>query len=140
MCIYLYSKTKQKHKAMTREEIVKANKAGLSHQNNNDVWFCYYTPTLNVAYELGREGVDLSTAPVVSGYRYGAAPESFISFNFAEGRKECGLSLAALDGEKEIGSSVWFADRQVYSYSGILSGKGSDGEPLILAFEAENLD
>ncbi len=124
---------------MMISEIKAANEAG-HRDSETDTLRSYYTPTLQTAYNLGYAGVDLSDAPVVSGYRYGSAPDSYISHNFTDDCAEHGLSLAALDGEKEIGSSVWFADRETYHYEGLLSGLGSDGEPLILAFAAENYD
>jgi hypothetical protein len=123
----------------TRQDIVEANAVGLRHKDTDTYW-SYYTPTLQVAYNLGLAGVDLSDAPDVAGYRYGSAPDSCVSYNHAEARSERGLSLACLDGEQEIGSSVWFADREVIRYTGLLAGRGSDGEPIILCYQAPYLD
>jgi hypothetical protein len=120
---------------MTVQQILTANKAGLDGK-----FYMYRTPVLQAAFDLGADGVDLANAPVVTGYRYGKASDEFISYNYANGTKEPGLSLAAVEGEKEIGSAMWFADRQKYTYTGILSGKGSDGEPVILALDAECWD
>lgn len=122
---------------MNEQKIRRANQEGLA---DRDGYRSYYTPTLQVAYNLGQAGVDLSAAPVVTGYRYGAAPESMISQNYASGTSERGLSLAALAGGKESGSAVWFAGRKIHTYTGILSGRGSDGEPLILSLDAEDWD
>lgn len=127
------------HVKVTRDQIVRANDQGLRDRDTGD-WLSYYTPTLQVAYNLGQAGRDISGQPDVAGYRYGKAPESYISHNHADDRSEHGLSLAAIDGEPEVGSSVWFADRRVYRYTGLLAGRGSDGEPLILCYQADNRD
>ena len=124
---------------ITREQIIEANKAGLRHKDTGTYW-SYYTPTLQVAYNVGHRGVDLSNHPDVSGYRYGAAPESFVSTNYANNTAEDGLSLACLDGEREIGSAVWFAEREIVSYTGLLVNRGSDGEPIILCYQADYND
>ena len=117
-----------------KEEIMKANKAGM----NEIEYVSYHTPVLQIAFDLGQDGIDLSEQPVATGYRYGIAPESFISYNSREQISERGLSLAAINGKKEIGSSVWFNGKK-HEYTGILLPyKGSDGENLILAFDAEN--
>lgn len=100
----------------------------------------YYTPVLQAAYSLGQQGVDLSTAPIVEGVRYGAAPEMGVSHNFANDVSEAGLSLAQVAGGKEIGSSIWFKDRKAYEYRGVLVGEGSDGEAVILPLHVENFD
>jgi len=120
---------------VTRDDILNANRYGLKQ-----VYTSFWTPVLEVAYLLGYEGVDLTDAPVVTGYRYGSAPEMFVSNNYRDNVSEKGLSLAAINGQNEVGSSVWFSDRKKHEYTGVLSGTGSDGEPVILCFDAENLD
>jgi hypothetical protein len=120
---------------MTREQILEANKAGL-----NGYDWSYWTPSLQIAFNLGAKGVDLSTAPVVKGWRKGKAPETFVSRNYRDDISEPGLSLMALDGQPAHWSDAFISDRKVYQYTGILSGTGSDDEPCILAFEAECLD
>ena len=120
---------------MKEQQIINANKIGLSGQ-----FVMYRTPVLQAAFDLGADGVSLESAPVVTGYRYGRASDDYISYNYADQKKENGLSLAAINGEKEIGSAMWFADRKKFEYTGILCGKGSDGEPLILALDAEYWD
>jgi hypothetical protein len=124
---------------LTPDQIVNANKAGLKHRGSETIW-SYWTPVLQVAYNLGWDGVEL-TNQVVSGWRYGAAPAMGISHNFADDTSEKGLALAALDGHVEVGSTIWFSDRKKHSYSGILVPvKGSDGETLILPLHVDNLD
>ena len=125
-------------KKLTRERILEVNRMGM--QNPNAMWF-FYTPSLQVAFDLGQDGVDLSQQPDVSGFRYGNIPDSGLSHNYMDDRSERGLSLAALDGQKEVGSSIWFCGRKEVKTSGLLlPRKGSDGEPLILSYDVEDFD
>jgi hypothetical protein len=125
-------------KKVTADEIRKANLEGL---NDPQSFWDYYTPTLSVALDLGRRGISLQDAPVVSGIRYGKAPDGGISNNYRDGISERGLSLAKIDGAEEVGSVVWFEGREEHRYTGILLPyKGSDGEALILAEGVDNLD
>jgi hypothetical protein len=88
----------------------------------------------------GQNGIDLSSAPTVSGWRYGENVTG-ISHNYREDVSEYGLSLAALDGETACGSEVWFAERDIVRCQGVLlPKKGSDGEPLVLPIGGEDLD
>ena len=48
-----------------KEAILKANAAGLKHQNTGTYW-SYYTPTLQIAYDCGQMGIDLSTCEDVT--------------------------------------------------------------------------
>lgn len=116
---------------ITKEQYLKANQNGLNGGSP-----CYYTPVLQVAYNIGLNGVDLSLSETVTAFRYGKAPETFLSYNYAENRPENGLSVYT---EKSIVRSE-FLDRDKFEYTGIVSGTGSDGEILILAFDAENWD
>lgn len=121
---------------VTAEQIIKANRYGL-----NGGYSSYYTPVLEVAARLGNEGIDLSTQPIVTGRRYGYAPESFLSYNYAENRCERGLSLVALEGQPDMWSAMFLTDRAVVTYSGVLLPFcGSDGEPLILSTDADCWD
>lgn len=126
-------------KTLSREQVLAANQQGLRDRETGD-WLSYYTPTLQVAYNLGQMGRDLSGQPDVAGYRYGKAPEGYVSHNHTADRSEHGLSLAAVDGEREIGSAVWFCGRSTYRYYGMLVERGSDGEAIILCYQAEDLD
>lgn len=116
---------------ITREQILEANKSGLEKDYSG-----YYTPVLRVAHNLGLRGISLEEAETITAFRFGKAPESFVSWNYAENTSENGLSVYT---EKSVIRSE-FTGRQKYEYTGIVSGKGSDGETLILCFEAENLD
>jgi hypothetical protein len=113
------------------KKIIEANADGLAGQE-----YEYDTQAERIANWLGRvRNVSLAGQPVVSGYRYGAVPQSLLSQNYAEDKPECGVSLAALDGQKEIGSTMWFSDRKKVAVRGILvPRKGSDGEPLVIPF------
>lgn len=125
-----------------REMILKANKYGQRLDPNDCSGSSWYSPILQVASDLGAlKGIDLTDCPVVTGYRYGTAPASGISYNYADQRSERGLSMAAINGQNEVGSCVWFADRDRVEYTGILLPyTGSDGEPLILAFGFDQFD
>ena len=116
---------------ITKEQILAANKEGL-----NGEYAGYYTPVLRVAYNLGIKGVDLSANETITAFRYGQAPESFISYNNATNDYENGLSVYT---NKSVVRSE-FTGRKIYEYTGLISGKGGDDETLILCFDAENLD
>jgi len=125
-------------KKITAEDIRTANKEGLE---SPAAFWDYRTPTLSVALDLGRRGINLQDAPVVSGIRYGKAPEGGISNNHRDSISERGLSLAKVDDADEVGSVIWFEGREERRYTGILLPyKGSDGEALILAEGVDNLD
>ena len=110
---------------LSKEDFLEANEAGLRHKGTDNHW-SYYTPSLQIAYNLGYENISLKDSDVVTGIRYGEAPEKGISTNYSENRSEKGLSLAQISGEKEIGSSNWFKDRKAFEYRGLkLPYKGS---------------
>lgn len=123
-----------------RSVVDAANKAGLRDYSDGDYWESYHTPVLQMAYNLGRTGTDISGFPVVRGIRYGKAPELGLSHNHADDTSESGLSLAQEYGQDEIGSSVWFCDRGAYEYRGIKIGTGSDDETIILPLHVDLLD
>lgn len=120
---------------ITKDQILKANASGLKHRTTGQFW-SYYTPALQIAYNLGYEGISLENAETITAFRYGKAPERFVSWNYAENKSENGLSVYT---EKSIVRSE-FLDRQKYEYTGIVCGIGSDGEQVILCFDADNLD
>lgn len=122
-------------KTLTEKQIRWANKLGLDDPNGFD---SFRTPVLQLAYDLGQNGINLQDAPVVKGWRSGKAPESFISYNYRDGHKEPGLSLMAINGNQEHWSAGFIADRGKFEYTGILSGTGSDDEPCILSTDAED--
>lgn len=123
---------------VTAEMILTANRAGLRDAQTGG-WQCYYTPVLQAAYNAGQDGHALSQ--LVNGYRFGGIPEGGLSYNYAEGRAERGLSLAAIDGEEPVGSVIWFTGRPRVNVAGVLLPyTGSDGERLILPVGVENLD
>ena len=126
-------------KKVTAEDIRVANTYGM---RNPDSYRSYYTPLLTHAMSLGQMGIDLRSAPIVRGWRYGAAPASGLSYNYANDNWERGLSLAALEGGQVTPSAeLFFSERKKYWYTGILVGTGSDAEPLILPIGLiENLD
>ena len=129
---------KQRQQTMNTQEQInflrRAYNLGKRHAENGN--YCsWYTPRLGMAYELGYNGIGVDFENIVSGYRYGVCPEHE-SFNYADNRKEWGVSLAALDGKNEVGSSIWFCDRKKVNVSGLLIDEtGSDGEPLIIPLD-----
>jgi hypothetical protein len=125
---------------VTEKQIKEANKEGMEGEFRS-----YYTPVLDMSRNLGEMGIDLQDAPVVKGWRYGEAPENFISWNARDGAKEHGLSLMGLgdppENENEEGwQSMFFGNRKKYSYTGVYVGTGSDDEPIILCMDAEDWD
>jgi len=134
---YKENKKKTVRKKVTKRQLILANEYGLK---NIDVK--YNTEVFRVAYYLGTKGIDLSHAKTVSGFRYGKAPRYFISKNKRDNFFENGLSMAKINGEKEAsGTTDWYCyDFPKYKYSGLLSGRGSDDEALILCYQAENFD
>lgn len=130
-------------KPLTREVILKANRYGL---NNRDDFSSYHTTILDVAKDLGQQGVNLENQPSVVGFRYGLAPENGISRNYADDVSERGLSLVETTKNRANDSRRWhydsfFGDRPKKLYRGIeLPYKGSDGEPLILPYYFDDWD
>lgn len=118
----------------TDKQIKKANAMGISDAKNG-FWFCWWDKILNVAYELGQDGVDLSSAPVVDAHRWGAPPIDGISKNHAENRAEKGCSCAYLDSDPDdcYGYMTQASGADSVAIRGILvPDTGSDGEPLVL--------
>ena len=67
----------------------------------------------------------------IVGYRYGEAPESGYSWNYAENRYEPGVSMAQVGYFKECGSfatSEAESSRRKYYYIGEIAGEGGDDE------------
>lgn len=123
---------------MTNQEQIKylleAYNIGKRHAATGN-YTSWYTPRLQMAYNLGYDGISVDFDNIVTGYRFGECPERE-SWNYANDCKECGVSLASLDGGKEAGSSIWFADREKVRVEGLLiDAKGSDGEPLIIPLD-----
>lgn len=71
-----------------------------------------------------------SIGKTIVGYRYGKAPESGKSYNYRENKYECGVSMASVGYDKEIGSFAVSGskDRKKYYYIGEICGTGSDDE------------
>ena len=125
---------------ITIENYKSAYNYGVNDSKNGEItgWF---TPALEAAYDMGYRGIAIDFENVVIAERYGNLPEGGVSFNYSEGKKELGCSASNIKGEKEIGSSMWFADREKIEFSGILLPvTGSDGEPLVLPLEIEQYD
>lgn len=125
-----------------RKLIIDANRYGLAeHKRDNDEWTSWYTPVLQIAYEYGRRGIDLSDCDDVSGYRYGNIPDGGLSINHRDHESERGLSLAAIDGCEENWIVIFLLERPKIKVSGLLLPKtGAEGEPLILAYGLEQYD
>ena len=117
-------------------DYITANRAGLG--SSWETAQSFYTPCLQVAYNLGLEGVDISKCEIVTGFRFGGAPNAFISYNHAQKEAERGLSVY-LKGMTVRGE---FEDRgNRKEYTGLYIGKGSDGEAIILPVDVvENWD
>jgi len=127
-------------KVTTRRLILSINKAGLKHYESDRYW-SYHTPILQVAYNLGHRGIDLSIQPDVIGWRAGKSPQCGISTNYRENISEYGLSMLYINDEPICPSMIWFAERKRYEYKGLLLPYlGSDDEPLILPYGFEVMD
>jgi hypothetical protein len=120
---------------ITEAQYKEANRAGLSHRATGDMW-SYYTPTLQIAYNLGWAGVSIQDVQPLTAFRFGKAPANFVSYNHRENCTEKGLSVYT-EGSTVRGE---FEGRIRYEYTGLPVATGGDGEMLILAFDAENLD
>lgn len=66
----------------------------------------------------------------IVGYRYGEAPESGRSWNYMTNSSECGVSMAQVGYDKEIGSFATSEarNRKKYYYIGEICGTGGDDE------------
>jgi hypothetical protein len=118
----------------TEKQIKKANKMGLVDSMSGE-WSCWYNAILNVAYELGQDGIDLSNQPVVDAHRWGNSPDDGISKNHAEDRAEKGCSCAWLDSAPDdcYGYMTHASGANCVAIKGVLvPDTGSDGEPLVL--------
>lgn len=113
---------------------------GKKDAKNGD-YSSYYTPALEAAYDLGREGIEIDFENIVVAERYGELPENGVSYNYRDGYKEKGVSAANIKGEEPVGSYIWFTDNVKIEFEGILLPvKGSDGEPLLLPLGVEQYD
>ena len=118
----------------------KAYIIGKYDKANSDYSF-FRTPALEAAWNAGYNGHDIDFNDIVECFRAGNIPESGISYNYRENESEYGLSVLNVLGEEEIGSAIWFANRETIKIKGIrLPYRGSDGETLILPLNIEQYD
>jgi hypothetical protein len=72
---------------------------------------------------------------IVVGYRYGKAPESGYSWNYAENKSEPGISMAKIghDDESNLFAVLNLKEKKVkkYYYLGEISGTGGDDEVVL---------
>jgi len=120
---------------ITEEQYKKVNQQGLTDGLNGH-FHSFYTPVLQIAYNLGLDGISIQGSKSISAFRFGKAPESFISWNYRDNAPEKGLSVYT---EESIVRAE-FSDRKKYDYAGLPVIKGGDGEIIILAYDAENYD
>lgn len=113
---------------------------GKKDAKNGD-YSSYYTPVLEAAYDLGREGIEIDFENIVVAERYGELPKRGVSYNYRDDYKEKGVSAVNIKGEEPVGSYIWFTDNVKIEFEGILLPvKGSDGEPLLLPLGVEQYD
>ena len=118
-----------------RNQIVEANKRGLSDQGYDDIWEMYDSPVLQIAYNTGRKGINLASQPTITGHRYGKIPSCGISRNYRDDISEQGVSLAIDKNGNEVGTVVWFLSRPKVTVTGLLMPEcGSDGEAVVLPY------
>lgn len=126
---------------MTTIEMYKAVYEEGKDDKVNNCFRCWYTPCLDVAYNLGQKGKEINFDDVVKCVRSGRVPNGGVSYNFRDQYSEKGLSVLNVIGEEEVGSAVWFSERTTIEVEGIrLPYKGSDGETLILPLNIEQFD
>ena len=138
-CIFVYQ-IKQKVMKTTVKMYKKAYEAGIQDEKNG--WYRgYHTAIFNAVYDCGRKGVKIDFGKVVKAVRYGDVPEGGRSKNYRDDYMEDGTSVAYIEGGEEVGSSIWFKDRNKVSLIGILlDQKGSDGESLLLPLNLDQYD
>ena len=75
----------------------------------------------------------------VSFLRFGAAPE--VSFNYRDNTQEDGVSVYEIvNGVADlVGFYFDFLDRPAYQGTGVITGWGSDGEPLVEIHEIKKI-
>lgn len=105
-------------------------------------WHNTATSIESTAWQMGFDGEDLKE---VTGWRYGNIPEGGRSVNHEDQSFEKGVSLMRLDGEKEKKTNQLKVAEMIFSsgkqrgkeihVKGYLSGRGADGEPLIIGAE-----
>jgi hypothetical protein len=121
----------------TREKILKANRYGLRNQD----YASWHTGIYQVACDLGCDGIDLSQQPDVTAWRRGNLPAGGISINHATGDSERGLSVMAIGDNDAHWSEMFSGDRCRVDVRGmLLPYTGSDDEPLLLAYDIEDMD
>lgn len=138
-------KTSSSRRQIGRDDIIRVNKQAIE---SGPTLKSYDTPIYKVAQGAGFDKIDLSTQPDVWALRYGSAPESGISQNYADDISERGLSVFKVFGDNEfvpnntgLRYEYFFGDRPVYGYKGmLLPYRGSDGEPLILPYHFNDWD
>lgn len=124
----------------TIELYKKAYKAGQWCKENND-FQSFRTKCLDKAWELGFRGIEINFDDIVTCVRAGEIPDGGISYNYREQENEDGLSVLNVIGENEIGSAVWFSERENITVKGIrLPLTGSDDETLILPLDINQYD
>ena len=77
-------------------------------------------------------------AALVVGYRYGNAPTSGYSYNYAENKQECGVSMAsagAMPESRSFATMTAKEGRKACYYRGIIAGTGGDDEICLVQCE-----
>ena len=112
---------------------------GLSGEELNRV--SNFGPMNRLAFNSGIRADDFPM--METGYRYGKAPQSGVSKNYADNTYEPGVSMAAVgDDNSWLGNSIFFRDRDIHEYQGLHNPniRGSDGEPLLSGVKEINID
>ncbi len=98
----------------------------MHHQNHIEL----PSRRIKSATDIMKKIEDLIGQTIV-GYRYGEAPESGFSWNYAENRNEPGVSMAQVGYYREYNSfaiSDAASNRKRYYYVGEIAGEGGDDE------------
>lgn len=85
-----------------------------------------YNKKIIIEHNIMKKSIELQ----IVGYRYGEAPKGGRSWNYQSNEWECGVSMASVGYDKEIGSFAvsGSSDRKKHYYIGTICGTGGDDE------------
>ena len=112
---------------LKKQDFEKANKLGLA---GADV--CFYSPLLNVAFDLGCNGQSIDDCEIINCFRFGGLPDTGVSHNHASDCSEKGLSVYT---DSDVIRAEFEERGNKVELRGIKVATGSDGEPVVLPLD-----